>query len=52
METNHNIQLGQTLTLPIKRLGINGEGIGYFKKTIVFVPGALPSETITAEVTR
>ncbi|WP_314060433.1 23S rRNA (uracil(1939)-C(5))-methyltransferase RlmD [uncultured Vagococcus sp.] len=52
METNHNIQLGQTLTLPIKRLGINGEGIGYFKKTIVFVPGALPSETITAEVTK
>lgn len=52
METNHTIQLGQTLTLPIKRLGINGEGIGYYKKTIVFVPGALPSETITAEVTK
>lgn len=52
METKHNLQLGQALTLPIKRLGINGEGIGYFKKTIVFVPGALPSETVTAEVTK
>lgn len=52
MEIKHTIQLGQALTLPIKRLGINGEGIGYFKKTIVFIPGALPAETVTAEVTK
>lgn len=52
METNHTIQLDQTLNVPIKRLGINGEGIGYFKKTIVFVPGALPSETVTVKVTK
>lgn len=52
MEVKHKLKLGQTITLPIKRLGINGEGIGYFKKTIVFVPGALPSETITATITK
>lgn len=51
MEIKHKIKAGQTLTLPIKRLGINGEGIGYFKKTIVFVPGALPKETVTVKVT-
>ncbi|WEG73807.1 23S rRNA (uracil(1939)-C(5))-methyltransferase RlmD [Vagococcus intermedius] len=51
METKHKIKLGQTITLPIKRLGINGEGLGYFKKTIVFIPGALPNETVTAKVT-
>ncbi|QIL45639.1 23S rRNA (uracil(1939)-C(5))-methyltransferase RlmD [Vagococcus coleopterorum] len=51
MEIKHKIKKGQTITLPIKRLGINGEGIGYFKKTIVFVPGALPTETVTAKVT-
>ncbi|WP_270182645.1 23S rRNA (uracil(1939)-C(5))-methyltransferase RlmD [Alkalihalobacillus sp. CinArs1] len=43
---------GQTVPLTIKRLGINGEGIGFFKRTVVFVPGALPNEEITAEITR
>ncbi|KRK34425.1 23S rRNA (uracil(1939)-C(5))-methyltransferase RlmD [Loigolactobacillus bifermentans] len=47
----HHIKRGQKMTLTIKRLGINGEGIGYFKRTIVFVPEALPGEVITAEVT-
>lgn len=47
----HHIQIGQRFPLTIKRLGINGEGIGYYKRTIVFVPGALPSEVIVAEVT-
>ena len=43
---------GQTIPLTIKRLGINGEGVGFFKRTVVFVPGALPGEEITAEVTK
>ena len=51
MEIKHNLIKDQTITLPIKRLGINGEGIGYYKKTIVFVPGALPNETVTAKIT-
>ncbi|TWT24109.1 23S rRNA (uracil(1939)-C(5))-methyltransferase RlmD [Planomicrobium sp. CPCC 101110] len=42
---------GQKFPLTIKRLGINGEGIGYFKRNVVFVQGALPGEEITAQVT-
>lgn len=42
----------QTLNLKIKRLGINGEGIAYYKKMIVFVTGALPGEKIVAKVTK
>ena len=45
------VSMGQTIPLKIKRLGINGEGIGYFKKLIVFVPRALPGEEITATIT-
>ncbi|MFE7062149.1 23S rRNA (uracil(1939)-C(5))-methyltransferase RlmD [Sutcliffiella sp. NPDC057660] len=43
--------VGQTFPLTIKRLGINGEGVGYFKKQVVFVHGALPGEEVVAEVT-
>ncbi|MFT8459846.1 MAG: 23S rRNA (uracil(1939)-C(5))-methyltransferase RlmD [Liquorilactobacillus ghanensis] len=43
---------GQKIPLTIKRLGINGEGIGYFKHKIVFVPGALPDEVVVAKVTK
>ncbi|MGK7379995.1 23S rRNA (uracil(1939)-C(5))-methyltransferase RlmD [Planococcus sp. 1R117A] len=45
------IEEGQKFPLTIKRLGINGEGIGFFKRNVVFVPGALPGEEITAQVT-
>ncbi len=41
----------QQISLKIKRLGINGEGIGYYKKLIIFVPGALPKEEVTATIT-
>lgn len=47
-----SIQLGQTLQLKIKRLGINGEGIGYYKKMIVFVPRVLPGEQVVVKVTK
>ena len=33
----------------IKKLGINGEGIGYIDRKIVFVPGALPQEEVIVE---
>ena len=46
------IKVGQKFPLTIKRLGINGEGIGYFKRKITFVPQALPGEVILAEVTK
>ena len=45
------IEEGQKFPLTIKRLGINGEGIGFFKRNVVFVQGALPGEEITAQVT-
>jgi tRNA/tmRNA/rRNA uracil-C5-methylase (TrmA/RlmC/RlmD family) len=35
--------------LSIKRIGINGEGIGYYKRKAVFVPFALPEEEIICE---
>lgn len=46
------LQVGQQFPLTIKRLGINGEGVGFFKKQAVFVPGALPGEVIVAEATK
>ncbi|WP_416828988.1 23S rRNA (uracil(1939)-C(5))-methyltransferase RlmD [Ectobacillus polymachus] len=45
------LQLGQTFPVTIKRIGINGEGVGYFKRQVVFIPGALPGEEVVAEVT-
>lgn len=47
-----SMKKGQQFPLTIKRLGINGEGVGYFKKQVVFVPGALPNEEVVAEVTK
>lgn len=36
----------------IKKIGINGEGIGYIDRKIVFVPGALPQEEAIVDITR
>lgn len=36
--------------ITIKRLGINGEGIGYYRKKIIFIPGALPNEVVVAKI--
>jgi tRNA (uracil-5-)-methyltransferase len=46
------LELSQTFPLTIKRLGINGEGVGYFKRQVVFVPGALPGEEVVVEATK
>ena len=46
-----DVRIGQNFPLTIKRLGINGEGIGYFKRKIVFVPGVLPDEVAVVKVT-
>ena len=51
-EQNVKIILNQTFPLTIKRLGINGEGVGYFKRQVVFVPGALPGEEVVVEATK
>ncbi|WP_438763597.1 23S rRNA (uracil(1939)-C(5))-methyltransferase RlmD [Enterococcus sp. AZ194] len=46
------VKLGQTIPLKIKRLGINGEGIGYYKRLIIFVPNALPKEEVQVKITK
>ena len=34
----------------IKKLGINGEGIGYIHKKICFIQDALPGEIVDVEI--
>ncbi len=45
------LRVDQEILLTIKRLGINGEGIGYYKKQAVFVPGAMPPEEVIVKIT-
>ncbi|WP_155286518.1 23S rRNA (uracil(1939)-C(5))-methyltransferase RlmD [Lacticaseibacillus zhaodongensis] len=46
-----NIQIGERFPLTIKRLDINGAGIGYYRHKITFIPDAFPGEVVVAEVT-
>lgn len=46
------VKNGQKLKLKIKRLGINGEGIAYYRRLAIFVPGALPGEEVQATILR
>lgn len=39
-------------TVLVKRLGINGEGIAYYKNQILFIKGALPKEKVRVEITQ
>jgi 23S rRNA (uracil1939-C5)-methyltransferase len=43
---------GDRIVATIKAIGINGEGVGYFRRKAVFVPGALPGEVVKADVDR
>ena len=47
---NQKKQKDKDIIITIKRLGINGEGIGYYRKKIIFIPGALPSEVVVAKI--
>lgn len=40
------VNIGQRFPATIRRLGINDEGIGYYKHVINFVKGALPEESL------
>ncbi|MBB6447366.1 23S rRNA (uracil(1939)-C(5))-methyltransferase RlmD [Bacillus benzoevorans] len=51
-EETAKIEPKQQFPLTIKRLGINGEGVGYFKKQVVFVPGAIPGEEVVVEAVK
>ncbi|HGI6464817.1 TPA: TRAM domain-containing protein, partial [Listeria monocytogenes] len=46
------VEEGQKFPLTIRRMGINGEGIGYFKKAVVFVPGAITGEEVVVEAVK
>lgn len=45
-------QSKKTVLVTIKRLGINGEGVGFYKKKIIFIPGALPNEEVFVRITK
>jgi 23S rRNA (uracil-5-)-methyltransferase RumA len=49
-ETMIRLKKGETIQLPIRRLGINGEGVGFYQKQVVFVDGAIPGEVVVARV--
>ena len=38
------------LELDVKKIGINGEGIAYYNKKIVFIDNALPKEKVRVEI--
>lgn len=46
------LNVGDIVVVTIKRLGINGEGVGYYKKKAIFVDGALPGEVVRARVAK
>ena len=45
------LKIGQEFLVTIKRIGINGEGIGYYKRQAVFIPEALVGEEVVAKCT-
>lgn len=47
---NEHINKDDILDLEIRRMGINGEGIGYYKKLAIFVDQALPGEKIKVKI--
>ena len=46
------VNVDDEIFLDIKRLGINGEGIGYYKKQAIFVNDALPKENVLVKITK
>ena len=44
------LEKGSLILLTIKRLGINGEGIGFYKRKAVFVQNALPNEVVEVKI--
>ncbi|MFD2671191.1 23S rRNA (uracil(1939)-C(5))-methyltransferase RlmD [Marinicrinis sediminis] len=44
------LQTGDRITVEVKKIGINGEGVGYYERKAVFIPGALPGELVQAQV--
>lgn len=45
------LSVGDRIVVTIKRIGINGEGVGYYKRKTVFIEGALTGEVVKATIT-
>lgn len=45
-----HVKLNDLLELDIKRMGINGEGIGYYERLAIFVDHALPGEKVLVRI--
>lgn len=52
MKSNTTFFVGQNVNVTIKRLGINGEGVGHVDRQVIFVEGALPDEVVQVKVTK
>ncbi len=44
------LEVNQEVLITIKTIGINGEGIGFYKRQAVFVPGVIPPEEVVVLV--
>lgn len=51
-KSNTAFKVGENITVTIKKLGINGEGVGYVDRQVIFIEGALPDEVVLARVTK
>ncbi|GFN31669.1 23S rRNA (uracil(1939)-C(5))-methyltransferase RlmD [Paenibacillus xylaniclasticus] len=50
--TAEDVRVGDQIVVTIKRVGINGEGVGYYKRKAVFINGALPEEVVKAKIVK
>lgn len=50
MMTTVQLKEGAIIRLPIRRLGINGEGVGFYRKQVLFVEGGIPGEYLEVKV--
>lgn len=47
---NNQVKINDLILLTIKRIGINGEGVGFYKKQTIFVNNALPGEIVEVKI--
>lgn len=48
---NNQVKENDLILLTIKRMGINGEGIGFYKRQTIFVNNAIPGEIVEVKIT-
>ncbi len=49
-ERMYTLAVGSKIKLEIRKQGINGEGIGYYNRLAIFVPGAILKEIVLCEI--